>query len=142
MGDFTFWLEVGKIWGPFVGVLAAWYYHNREQNKLWGQMLENNKIQTAEMMKNNASQFKETWDSNKSQTAEMMKMIASQATQTLENNNKIWSNVFDMYRQQQLQQNEVLKEMLETSQYQGSQLSRMETKIETNQYCPMVRKEP
>ncbi len=136
-----FWLELAKYWGPAIAVLGAWYYHNREQNKLWGQMLENNKAQSAEMIKINADQAKEALESNKVQTAETMRMITAQANQTLENNNKIWSNVFDMYRQQQTQQNEVLKQMLETSQYQGAQLSRMEQKIDTNQFCPLVKKE-
>jgi hypothetical protein len=34
---------------------------------------------------------------------------------------------------------EILKEMLEVSRYQSTILARMDTKIDTNQFCPMVR---
>ncbi|MCX5785674.1 MAG: hypothetical protein NTX59_08285 [Elusimicrobia bacterium] len=117
MSDFNFWLEGIKNWGLPVAVLAAWFYHNRGQNKLWAQMLENNKTYTAEMIKTNSTQ----------------------AAQTLENTNKIWSNVLDMVRQQWCQQNEVLKGLLENDQYHGAQLARIEQKIDTNQSCPMIR---
>ena len=119
MLDGNFWLELGKNWGPSIAVLAAWYYHNKDQSRLWAQMLDNNKTQTAEMIKTNTAQ----------------------AAQTLENSNKIWSNVMDMVRQQLNQQNEVLKDLLENDQYHGAQLARMEGKIDANQFCPMIKKE-
>ncbi|RJP20726.1 MAG: hypothetical protein C4529_08925 [Deltaproteobacteria bacterium] len=34
---------------------------------------------------------------------------------------------------------EILKEMLEVSRYQSTILARMDSKIDTNQYCPIVR---
>jgi hypothetical protein len=119
MLEFNFWLELGKAWGLPIVVLAAWYYHNREQNSLWAQMLENNRAQTSEMIKANVEQ----------------------ADQTLSNVNKIWGNVLEMVRQQAERQNEVLKDLLENNQYQGAQLARLEQKIDTNQMCPIVRKE-
>jgi len=119
MFDVNFWMEAAKTLGLPAVVLAAWWYHNRGQNKLWGQMLEGQRQQTAEMIKLNAQAAKEA----------------------LDNNNKIWGNVLEMVRRQGDSQNEVLKNLLENNQYQGAQLSRIETKIDTNQMCPVVRKE-
>jgi len=128
MGDINFWREAGKTLGLPAVVLFAWWYHNRDQNKLWGQMLESYKTQTAEMIRLNGEQAKQSLDNYK-----------TQAEQMLTNTNKIWSSVIDMIRQELNQQNEVLKGLLENDSYQSAQLSRMETKIDTNQICPIVR---
>ncbi len=128
--DFNFWLEFGKNWGLPIAVLAAWYFHNKGQNILWGQMLENNKTQATEIIKTSSDQ-----------AAKMIANNSAQAAQTLENSNKMWANVLDMVRQQLSQQNEVLKGLLENDQYHGAQLARMEQKIDTNQSCPLIRGE-
>jgi hypothetical protein len=130
MTEFNYWVEMAKALGLPAAVLFAWWYHNREQNKLWGQMLESNKSQTAEMMKLNGDQAKQTLDNYKAQAGQM-----------LDNTNKIWSSVIDMIRQQLNQQNEVLKGLLENDSYHGAQLARMENKIDTNQQCPLIKKE-
>lgn len=36
---------------------------------------------------------------------------------------------------------EILREMVETNQYHGIILSRLESKIDSNHWCPMVKKE-
>ncbi|MGD9642782.1 MAG: hypothetical protein AB7V08_08590 [Elusimicrobiales bacterium] len=104
-------------------------------------MLQSNREQTAEMIKLNGEQAKQTLESYKAQAGQMMESYKTQAGQMMDNTNKIWSTVTEMIRQQLIQQNDVLKGLLENDNYQGAQLSRMENKIDTNQSCPLVRKE-
>lgn len=56
-----------------------------------------------------------------------------------------WSMEKERERQHQqheliMQQFIVLKDLTETIQYQTAILARVETKIDSNQYCPLVRK--
>ena len=128
MTEFQIWLEGLKAIGLPAAVLFAWWYHNREQNKLWSQMLDSNKAQTAEMIRLNSEQSEQTLESYKTQNAQM-----------LDTTNKLWGNVMDIFKQQLAQQNDALKGLLDSVQYNCSQLARVESKIDTNQTCPIIR---
>lgn len=59
-------------------------------------------------------------------------------------NQELQTKVFDRISTEQSkredQNYELLKEMLEIARYQAAILARMDNKIDTNQFCPLVKK--
>jgi hypothetical protein len=52
-----------------------------------------------------------------------------------------WQRLMDAQQQREERNFELLKDMLETVQYHTGMLARVETKIDTNQFCPLTKKE-
>lgn len=52
-----------------------------------------------------------------------------------------WKQLMDAQQQREERNFELLKDMLETVQYHTGMLARVETKIDTNQFCPLTKKE-
>jgi len=73
-----------------------------------------------------AKLFEASLEQQKSQTKQMVEMVQMMITQQ---------------RQQADQQFSQTQKMLETLQYLSGQVNRIDTKAETNQFCPIVRGE-
>jgi len=52
-----------------------------------------------------------------------------------------WQQIFTAQQEREERNFELLKDMLETVQYHTGMLARVETKIDTNQFCPITKKE-
>jgi len=52
-----------------------------------------------------------------------------------------WQLLLKAQQEREARNFELLKDMLETVQYHTGMLSRVETKIDTNQFCPLTKKE-
>lgn len=52
-----------------------------------------------------------------------------------------WQDLFAAQQQREERNFQLLKDMLETVQHHTGLLARVETKIDTNQFCPITKKE-
>ncbi|HBE45733.1 MAG TPA: hypothetical protein DDW17_09925 [Deltaproteobacteria bacterium] len=54
---------------------------------------------------------------------------------------KLFSGIIDTQNEQAKRNFEILQSFIQTLEYHGACLARMETKIDQNQFCPVARKE-
>jgi hypothetical protein len=92
-----------------------WYLYFRQQSRVWAQ------------------QQKVTAD----QQAVQIEMLAKQHEMQLQS----YAQLVEGHKERENRNFEIMGRYAETLEYHGACLARMETKIDGNRFCPMVRKE-